>query len=190
MNHLLSFFFVILLGIGAAVARDCPICHGRGSVKITMFGGYTISEDDDRPCPYCKKLISGTHYCTCPKCGGSGEVGGGDSDRNLPVNKYDLQKYLNPDEYLALENLQQLSYKGTKFVKAPCQLCNQTGICKGCKGTGIIFGDQFCPCLDGRCNSCRGRKYVYQEVPFTPEEKANIDESIRVFIKLALSRMK
>src|SRR3972149_6877515 len=55
---------------------------------------------------------------------------------------------------------------------SPCDVCNSTGRCPECSGTGRVAGEECSDCVNGSCMACNGTGtaadvfYRGREIPF------------------------
>ena len=198
MKKMIWLMMLLLAFSADAMAQTCPSCHGGGRVKIPGMSGFGVSLKQ-RKCGVCGEWYNPTsdHWHKCPSCKGTGRSGsgssggGGRSGGGGSVNENTVYQYLTPAEAMALQNLLQMRMKGTKTVQQTCYLCKGSGICQGCRGTGMIFGSQPCPGCNmmGTCGTCMGSRVVYQQVPLNQQELKQLDDQIAMYMKTAQQRM-
>ena len=202
MKQIITFIlFLVFMATNASAQRSCPVCHGNKKIQTQRaMATYGVSVRRTK-CQYCQRIILSNeeHWDICYKCNGTGKVQSTNNNYNNNNNSRidrnrdqanDFLSYLDPQDIAAYNNLVQQRMKGTKLASVTCHLCNGSGICRGCRGTGVLFGDS--PCVGcygtGWCNQCGGRKQQMVEVPLSQQEIADLDRLIKVYVDKAMNR--
>lgn len=191
------FLLLMMLILPMAVsARTCSKCHGSGQMKV-FHGMATYGlKKDKKKCPVCGDWvpIGVTHYDTCDRCGGTGQVETAIDRRNAERSARieDLANeglsYLTPAELSQFQALQEL-LKGHK-ERVDCHACEATGRCPQCRGTGSGL-DGYCYICSGtgRCIGCQGTGTArWEQVDLTEEERKEIMGRMASLVSNAMKR--
>lgn len=174
-------------------SRSCGYCHGNGVVRV--FVGNGSLHAGKKQCPHCRQWcdLSGDHYCRCPRCGGSGEIGHKASSGS---------GFLYPSEAENVSRIMELLNRGEGYYP-DCRACGGNGVCPACKGASRGAVNYYnldapmyssgacaaCGC-SGFCPTCRGggKQTVKAYRKISEQRKQQLMHTMRDIIRNAMKR--
>lgn len=191
------FLLLLILILPMTVsARTCSKCQGSGKMKV-FHGMATYGvRKEKKKCPVCRELIPVgiTHYDTCDRCNGTGQVSSS-IDRRREERSARLEdqaneglSYLSPAELSQFNAYKEL-LKGHN-ERVDCHACQASGKCPQCRGTGSGFNGYCYICSGtGRCIGCQGRGIArWEQVDPTEEEQQEIESRMASLVINAMNR--
>lgn len=174
---------------------NCPFCHGTKTIhtsdnqniycdfceedgKVTKEKSKLLMED-------MKKVMNAEHNNSssdgnCTVCHGTGQIQtstgtqvcgicGGDGDFSLSDGEQIHENEIKSRHSSMDHNDDDRSSNSTKVT---CDMCNGTGYCSRCEGSGVAFISEYnaneytvCPSCNGtkKCHACSGTGVAYTE---------------------------
>ena len=191
---IITLMVLLMMPADLSAQKKCPKCLGKGIIQ-THFATSNFGLDNRKiKCKYCGEWFSAalSHWDACTKCNGTGSVNGrGSSEHDDDICAFNYKSYLTQDELMAVANIeQQLVTPVYEYTK--CSVCDGTGICTHCNGTGGYYtigsyeGHCFVCGGSGQCVTCKGSGTSYTII--SAPDTDNLLEQLSVYVKRASQR--